>query len=126
MRFNYVKRRFNIQTFNEISEIIKKYFNWRICVIKDLPDNVQGRINYIDKIIYINFRQKEIDKVLTLVHEAGHMLHYLRNKDKKQPTDELYRELCAYFYGWLFNVKYKIGIDKQLWKYFHVDILNLF
>ena len=60
--------------------------------------------------------------LLTLLHEAGHWVFYLRNKGCY--CEREYREKFAYLIGWTLNVRLCNSIfNKAEWREFHEDTI---
>jgi len=86
----------------------------------NLPDRVRGRTVYTQQKILLNKRNKGRIKTLTLIHEAGHALHYLRSKEFVDTNYvEHWKEVRAYFYGWAIIKKYNYRVSKKAWAKFN-------
>jgi len=100
--------------------------NLKIIKFSKLPSNVAGRCSY--KQNWIKIKEPNACKALmTLAHEGGHYLSYIRNKNKTGKNFEDFyccskREELAYLYGWalLKTIGATFLISKDMWKKFHV------
>jgi hypothetical protein len=78
-----------------------------------------GRTDYKRKTIRIDEPNASL-ALITLAHEGGHWIHYLRNPNLEQNRTPQFRERMAYLYGW--GLLVKIGVvknkvvDKPLYK----------
>ncbi|MBD1995330.1 hypothetical protein H6G00_01625 [Leptolyngbya sp. FACHB-541] len=80
---------------------------------------VAGRIFYEERLILIN-EPSALYALMTLAHEGGHYLHFLRNPLLKSNRSEAFREKAAYLLGWWLLVK--VGavsaalVSKERWR----------
>jgi len=82
-----------------------------------LSDDISGQINYMRKDIHVNEDSPE-EVMYTLIHEAGHMLSYIRlfeQQKQRQPSKER-RELFALHYGWKVIKDLELPITKEMWR----------
>jgi hypothetical protein len=89
----------------------------------DLPPHIAGRTIYEPRTIIKLSEPRARDALMTLMHEAGHVLSYwrLRRAIPDIPDDHGRRERWAYLHGWM--VIRLLGIDvlisKDRWRDFH-------
>lgn len=83
-----------------------------------LPPEVAGRAHYAEMLIEINeFTAK--DALMTLAHEAGHLISYLRRRHIPGVRSKQLKESYAYMYGWAILRCCRIPISKEEWVEHH-------
>jgi len=110
------------KAIEKLIDIIESKYNFK--VIKycfDLPENVVGRIDYQKRLIMLNEPIAK-EALMTLCHEFGHLISYIKYGDREQPPKPK-REQWAYLYGWKIVCRYNLKnlISKQDWKEHHKD-----
>ena len=86
---------------------------------RTLPSDVVGRCDYKEATIQINDPVAK-SALVTVAHELGHYISYLRNKDIEEDYPRDHREKLAYLYGWGILSKYANNvISKSEWWDFH-------
>jgi len=110
------------KAIEKLINIIESKYNFK--VIKycfDLPENIVGRIDYQKQLIMLNEPIAK-EALMTLCHEFGHLISYIKYSDREQPPKPE-RERWAYLYGWEIICRYNLKnlISKQDWREHHKD-----
>lgn len=99
--------------------------NLKIIKFATLPANIRGRCSYKQNWIKLN-EPNACKALMTLAHEGGHYLSYIRNRNKTgKDYEKVYcrskREKLAYLYGWILLkiIGATFLISKDMWKEFH-------
>lgn len=104
--------------YSRLAKYVENTLNFKVINFSDqLPNDIAGRIFYIEREIHLNCPSAE-SGLYTLLHEAGHAYSYRKywiKLKQKQPTPEQ-REIYAYLYGWGLNKSLNLNIDKDSWR----------
>jgi len=96
-----------------------------IVKITDYDLEVSGRCSFKDKTIRLNVPHSE-GAFLTLAHEAGHWMSWLRYGADDDDAPWAQHERWAYLYGWV--VIQKIGaaglVSKEMWRDHHPYVVG--
>jgi len=94
-------------------------------IITDYDLEVSGRCSFKDKTIRLNVPHSE-GAFLTLAHEAGHWMSWLRYGADDDDAPWAQHERWAYLYGWV--VIQKIGaaglVSKEMWRDHHPYVVG--
>ncbi len=105
---------------------------WTVELHADLPEDLRGRCHYKRRHLNVSGSQSAHHALMTLAHEGGHALSYMRHRTFDNRTIDFVRaefrprrERLAYLYGWA--LLKAIGctiITKADWKEYHDDLLG--
>lgn len=97
-------------------EVAKKCGIKKVVMHENIGDSV-GRVSYDKATIWISDPGAHT-ALVTIAHELGHWLSFLRNGRKEQP-DKDRRELLAYYYGWVVikAISAEHLVPRGVWRY---------
>jgi len=114
------------QLTHNIEQLFKTHHFDVIYGVEDLPEDVLGRIDYIECRVKLNKNNITDQNIIALFHEAGHLLHFIDHGVGNGFIEDVYtkqhRESEAYTRGWrlleLFDPGHTI-VPLAMWDYFH-------